>query len=316
VGPRGNREDRVNGREQDFDSRPGVYASLERAGRSGDVVRVELPMQLSLEVLPHDPAFAAVLYGPVLLAGGLGSQDVPRSEFWSTDPTAHRLLPMTKVPALVSPREDILSRIRRVPGETLTFRTGGLGQHNDVQLRPFYETHFQRYVVYWRLMSPADWQGEQARQAETQRRKQELNARTVDLVDIGVANSETAHALKGDRSDSGNGGGENVEWRWRHATDGGWFSYELKVLPDQSMELRCTYWGKESGERRFDILVDDTKGATTSLDSRHGEAFYDVTYPLPASVTTRKTKVIVKFLAQPQNTAGGVFGLRTLSNAR
>ena len=97
---------------------------------------------------------------------------------------------------------------------------------------------------------------------------------------------------------------------------GGWFSYELKVLPDQPMELRCIYWGKESGERRFDILVDGTRVATTSLDSRHGEVLYDVTYPLPPSLTSRKTKVTVKFLAHPRNTAGGVFGLRTLSNAR
>ena len=117
-------------------------------------------MQLSLETLPHDPALAAVLYGPVVLAGGLGSDDIPLSEFWSTDPTAHRVLAMSKVPVFVSPREAILSRIRPVPGETLTFRTVGLGQPDDLQLRPFYQTHFQRYAVYWRLMSPADWQTE------------------------------------------------------------------------------------------------------------------------------------------------------------
>ena len=49
---------------------------------------------------------------------------------------------------------------------------------------------------------------------------------------------------------------------------------------------------------RFDILVDGTSVATASLDSRRGAVFYDVTYPLPPSLTARKTRVIVEFRAR------------------
>ena len=119
-------------------------------------------------LLPHDSAFGAVLYGPVVLAGGLGSEDIPRGEFWSTDPTAHRLLPMSKVARLRQPegRHSVPDSSCSRRDTELSARTA-LDNLHDVQLRPFYDTHFQRYAVYWRLMSPADWQREQARRAET-----------------------------------------------------------------------------------------------------------------------------------------------------
>ena len=59
--------------------------------------------------------------------------------------------------------------------------------------------------------------------------------------------------------------GEFSNRRWRHATDGGWFSYNLKVLPDQPQELLVTYWGSDGGGREFDILVDGQKLATQKL---------------------------------------------------
>ena len=69
-------------------------------------------------------------------------------------------------------------------------------------------------------------------------------------MEIGAFKSESAHALKGERTYSGDGGGENADRHFRHAIDGGWFSYELNVLPYKPMELHCTYWGKESGARQ------------------------------------------------------------------
>ncbi len=38
-------------------------------------------------------------------------------------------------------------------GKPLTFRTKGIGQPQDITLIPFYETHHERYSVYWKLMS-------------------------------------------------------------------------------------------------------------------------------------------------------------------
>ncbi len=86
----------------------------------------------------------------------------------------------------------------------------------------------------------------------------------------------------------------------------------MRVAPDRPAELLCTYWGKEVGERTFDVLVDDHPIATTSLDSNHRADFYQQTYLIPRKLTHGKQRITVKFLAHPRNTAGGLLGLRTI----
>jgi hypothetical protein len=54
--------------------------------------------------------------------------------------------------------------------------------------------------------------------------------------------------------------------------------------------------------------------ATTTLDSNHPESFYDVLYTIPAALTAGKDKVTIRFQTLPGNTAGGVFGVRTLKS--
>jgi len=98
----------------------------------------------------------------------------------------------------------------------------------------------------------------------------------------------------------------------RHAYDGGWFSYEMKVDPQQPNELMCTWWGNEQGQRTFDILVDDQRIATQTLrDDKPGE-FWDGVYAIPVELTRGREKVTVKLQAHPGNYAGGLFGSRLL----
>ena len=77
-------------------------------------------------------------------------------------------------------------------------------------------------------------------------------------------------------------------------------------------ELVCTWWGGESGERNFDILVDGTKIASQKLSNNQPGKFWDATYPIPAELTHGKEKVTVKMQAQPGNFAGGLFGSRLM----
>jgi len=136
----------------------------------------------------------------------------------------------------------------------------------------------------------------------------ELEPRTVDFVDIGRPKSEKAHDFKGERTDSGEFG----ERLWRHA-GGGWFSYQLTVKPDAAQELLVTYWGSDGGTRRFDILVDGQKIANQVLERNAPGKFFDVKYPLPAELVKDKTKITVRFQAERNATAGGIFDLRVLT---
>jgi hypothetical protein len=100
---------------------------------------------------------------------------------------------------------------------------------------------------------------------------------------------------------------------WRHAVDGGWFSWDIKVLGSQPQELRVKYWGGDAGGREFDIFVDDEKLATQKLDNNKPGEFYEETYLLSAQMTQGKEKVTIKFQGHPGKTAGGVFGCAVLA---
>jgi len=108
------------------------------------------------------------------------------------------------------------------------------------------------------------------------------------------------------------GAGDFGDRKWRHATDGGWFSWRLKVLPNQPQELWVTYWGSDGGNRVFDILVEDQKIATQRLENSNPDKFFDEVYPLPADLLKDKQAISVKFQAHPGAWAGGVFGARVM----
>jgi hypothetical protein len=164
--------------------------------------------------------------------------------------------------------------------------------------------------VYWKLISEADWQAHAAQIATADARRMAEEARVVDVVRPGEQQSETDHKLAVGDTQTGEFNGR----KWRHASD--WFSYEVKVLPDQPVQLACTFWGGDAGQREFDVVVDGKIIATENLNNNRSEEFYDVTHPLPAELTQGKEKVTVKFTAHPGNLAGGVYGVRILRAAK
>jgi hypothetical protein len=167
----------------------------------------------------------------------------------------------------------------------------------------------RRYVVYWDQLTPAQWRAKQDEHKAELTKAKELAARTVDRVNLADRGGERQRDLQGEKTETGEFNGR----RWRHATDGGWFSYRLKVLPDQGQELLVTYWGSDAGGRVFDILIDGRKLATQTLENNWPGVFHDQVYPLPKELTEGKTAVTVKFQAHPGQTAGGIFGCAILT---
>ncbi len=146
------------------------------------------------------------------------------------------------------------------------------------------------------------------RNVAEQERQRELEARTVDVFRPGEMQPERDHNVQGENSDPIEALGRKL----RHAYDGGWFSYEMKVDPESANELLCTWWGSEGGRRTFDILVDDTKIATQTLRNNQPGEFWDAVYPIPVELTRGKTRVLVRLQAHPGNFAGGLFGSRVV----
>ncbi len=132
---------------------PASYVKIERTWKNGDRVEVKLPMRLHLQTIPDDTNLAAILYGPILLAGELGTQDLDPKRIYSDDKILHGGFPTIALPELAGDRNALDRWIQPVsaPDKPLTFRTIGAGRPEDVTLSPFYRLYGQRYCVYWRF---------------------------------------------------------------------------------------------------------------------------------------------------------------------
>jgi DUF1680 family protein len=159
----------LNGKRLVDDSVRGSYFTLRRIWKKGDVLRVELPMGISVENLPGSNEYVAFLYGPIVLSGELGrTGGLAKEDFWQTEKKVPRkLIPESEVPMLMAEENADLSKcIKLVDSRALRFRTVGF-QPVDVSLIPFFENHFQRYAIYWKRGTPVAPQIKSRRQLTT-----------------------------------------------------------------------------------------------------------------------------------------------------
>ncbi|UCG89303.1 MAG: glycoside hydrolase family 127 protein [Gemmatimonadota bacterium] len=141
----------VNGQRWDAAPDAAGYVPIRRAWRAGDVVEVRLPMELLVEPLPGVPDIVAFVYGPIVLAGRLGTEGVtPEAQIIKNERESGTMLNAAiEVPVLVGDPGDLVRHVRPVPGAPLTFETVGLGHPRDVQLAPFFRLAHERYTLYW-----------------------------------------------------------------------------------------------------------------------------------------------------------------------
>lgn len=280
-------EVKVGGQPLPVSARPSGYLVLDREWRDGDVVDLTFSMPLRIETMPDNPRRIAFFKGPALLAGELGSEPAP---------------------ALVTSEPPGPALIQAVDAATSIYRLANVGRPRDVDLKPFYRVRNTHYAVYWDVLTPDEWSQREADRAREEARRKAVDARTIDRVLIGETDSESAHNLQNERSNTGRGAyGLHPETHWRDAS--GWFSYDLKAVPGAGGEILCQFWGGETGARTFDVLINGQKAATLTLDSNHPKGFYEVAVAIPPSAGE---KITVRFQAHEGNTAGGLFGLRSL----
>ena len=293
------------------------FAVIDRVWHDGDKVKVTFPMSVRLEQMPNVPDYVAVLYGPIVLAAETGTEDlkglIADDSRWAH--IAHgQLLPLSDAPVFIGNKRSVCSKIARVSNsKELEFVTTGLikpDKYKDLVLKPFYRIHDSRYEMYWKLLSESQYMHDLANANMAEKRSLMLDKQTIDRIVPGEQQPEADHNLQTSGSESGN----YKNRFFRHALAPAWFSYDVKVNPDEPMELLLTYWGNEWGSRTFDILIDGKKLVTENLIGKwKQEKFMDVRYPIPASLLDGKSRVTIKFVPKPGNYAGGIFDLRILN---
>jgi uncharacterized protein len=295
---------RVNGAP--FAAGPaGTYVRIERKWRTGDRIEIRLPMALHVERLPDNPERAALLRGPIVLAGDLGPIPAPKPQGEAARPA------WPTSPVLVTPEADPAVWVKPVEGKPGVYATTGAGRDHDVELVPFYRLQRRIYTVYWDLLTPPRWEARAEALRAAEKKRAALEASTVSFVQPGQMQSERDFNQQGGRTSPVQRQGRYG----RRAVD--WFSFDMPVDASSPLVLVVTYNRDERADRAFAVLVDGVKVGETRIPRRNpqeAEGFFDVEYPVPAAAVAGKAKATVRFEASAGSETGTVFGLRLVRN--
>jgi DUF1680 family protein len=290
---------RINGQAIAVASKPGSYVDVTRTWKTGDTVALTLPKMLRLDRLRDNPKRAAVVWGPLVLAGDLGPQPRRDADGDGDGPQTATV----ESPVLVTDRA-LSEWLRPVEGQPGYFRTTGLGV--DVTLAPFYRTHRRIYTGYWDLLTPAE-NTERLKELEVEReRVRRLEAATIVALSPTDPAIEKAHNQQGDTSSIVRTDGRPGRRAAR------WFSYDLPLTGTTPAALVVTYNRDNRRARDFAVLVDGQRVGDEHFAFDSESRFFDREYALPATLVQGKAKLTIRFEATGTTEVAPVYTLRLI----
>jgi hypothetical protein len=146
---------KINGKAIKVDQAAGSYITLNKKWAVGDKVEITYPMTLRLEATPDNPKVAAVVYGPIVLAGEMGTEGMKKPFHDTSDPYEYYNynynIPTDIIHDLKVNNLKITDWLKPVKDKPLTFVTTNTGNGKSVTMAPYYNLNRERYVVYWDL---------------------------------------------------------------------------------------------------------------------------------------------------------------------
>ncbi len=329
----------VNGHPVNLSLRPGqsTYARLTRKWKKGDVVRVQIPMELRMSLCPNMKDYMAFHYGPLLLAAqttaataadeaeGLKAEKL-QGEYAGSGRMDHapgsvgKALSLTTAPMLIGDRVEVMWRLKQKDAQKLQWAIDVSGapidgyQWKTLTLRPFYEIHHARYMVYWYQATPEAFLASDIMRDERERKA--LDQRTIDFVATGEQQSEAGHDYR--YSDDSHAGSYQDE-TFRDAQQGGFVEYSLynKTGKTSGLSLMLRFTTADRG-RTATLTVDGRTLAEITIPEKaeNGRSgFYNVEYALPEQMLTDadgkpRQKLAVRLAATGQSPIPGWYYLR------
>jgi DUF1680 family protein len=286
-----------------------VFVEIKRAWKTGDVVEWTMPKSLRLEPTPDNKTVAAVMWGPLALAGNLGPRREPRRG--QDTPDSQIVAPVLVggdkpladwIIADATAGNFMARQVARNPAQP--------GTPGDVALAPFYRTHRRTYSIYFDVLTPAEFDDRAAGIAAERERARKLEAATVGFVQPGEMQPERDYNYQSDVAERPVG---RTAGRANRAGTGA-LSFDMPVDTAAPMAVVVTYFndlGVGPTVGNFQILVDGTRvGAFSPNATTNG--FFDAEYAIPLDLTRGKSKVTVKFQAGTPGRIAPVFGVRTV----
>jgi DUF1680 family protein len=147
----------VNGKRKQVARQPGTYYRLRGNLRDGDRIEIRTPMSLRLEPLPNAPEYAALAYGPIVLAGRMGTKGLaPGSQLIINERESGNMLnDAVAIPTWRQSLAELLASTKRTNEEKLVFTARGFEGDATVELIPWFRLTHERYNLYWHATPPA-----------------------------------------------------------------------------------------------------------------------------------------------------------------
>ena len=270
------------------------FVTLSDTWNNGDVIEYSVPMQVVAYGLADNENVVAFKYGPIVISANLGTKSMTTTTTGVnvTIPSPSAVNDTIKVSSGTKEAwlESIASNMVRTDGK-LEFTLKGTDR-SDLVFVPHYKVYEHRYGIYFKL---ADGNTVEDTQEDD---KYEV----IDSLPVANDQYEFSHNMKAENSSTGMHKGLN----YRDAKAGGYFSYELKVDENAKNFLLVKYFSGDAG-RTFTIYVDGEVLADVVLENVDPDNFYDLYYEIPAEMVKGKEVVTVKFAADKNNFAGGIF---------
>lgn len=318
------------------------YIAINRTWAEGDVIVVDLPMELRYMECPNYSDYVAFAYGPILLGAQITAASVDESaknglvyeklqnEYAGEGRMDHApgsmatSMNLTKAPLLIGNRSDVLGCIKEKDLTKLTFEIDASRPEvttydwGKLELRPFYSIHHARYMCYWYQQTAEAYANSDMAKSETM--AEQMAARTIDFVAPGEQQSEAGHEYAySSESTTGNYNSET----YRDARQNGYIQYSLfntKGIKD-SLSIMCRFTTADQG-RKATLTVDGLVIADitipASFKGAESNGFYNVEYPIPAELAVdaegnAKTKFVVRLTASSTTLCPGLYYLRLMS---
>jgi DUF1680 family protein len=144
----------VNGQALPAETVPsaGHYLKIRRSWQEGDRVELRLPMALRVRPAMDDARVVSFFYGPILLAGALGTDHMPASDE-AVKPNQFSAWPVVSPPELAATEPDSFRADPDKPLEFTQTTTALWNGAHAIRFIPFYKLHHKCYSIYWKTPS-------------------------------------------------------------------------------------------------------------------------------------------------------------------
>ncbi|SHM82881.1 hypothetical protein SAMN05444266_111199 [Chitinophaga jiangningensis] len=261
------------------------YLSIKRNWKNNDQVTMALPMHTRLEPLPDGSRWAALVHGPIVLAAADSAQVNTTSDGSRWGHIANgKLQPLEDAPMLMTETTTVELQPASHPME---FTAGNLiwqPAYKQLVLKPFFQVHDNRYVMYWPYGNQQDINKLQQTLAVKAAAKEAIEAATLDVIHLGEQQPESDHLLQSENTEQG-------LYEWQHYRHGkGWFTVVLNNKNQQAKTLLVKYLSDEK-ENAFTITINGKPVKEVTTEKEETPTLHQVQLTIPENTGQVKVQI-------------------------